>query len=165
MEQPYVVNLREAIMNSPQGLSYDDMLVEFKASQVKFIVDDRIPKLIQDGNDFEVWTHDVQFVFASKTFMNKTSYPKKDLFQRHWSELFNRDEFCAAKIFKAIEEVYKTQKPQFNVTPKHLVQEIASVEKIALSVEVLAIAPYWLTEESPKIDGFIAVTKLRDIEH
>ncbi|MFN7825629.1 MAG: hypothetical protein ACK5P6_09730 [Pseudobdellovibrionaceae bacterium] len=157
-------SIQRIVLSNKPDQDFQEVHREMKELGLDFIIDERIKDLLLQGYDYEIWTRDMEFIVASKRFLGLTSYSLDQLLTTHWGEMFHRDDLNKTRIVRAIEKVFKTQQPQISVTPKHVVQEIASKQKVALEVEVLEITPFWNHHEDLNFSGLLAVTKLQEID-
>jgi hypothetical protein len=156
--------IHKIVLSNKLDQDFQEVYAEMRVLGLDFVIDDRIKDLLLQGYDYEIWSRDMEFIVASKRFLGLTSYSLDQLLTTNWGELFLRDDLNKTRIVRAIEKVFKTQQPQISVSPKHVVQEIGSEQKVALEVEVLAIAPFWNHHKDLNFSGLLAVTKLQEID-
>ncbi|MCA6565606.1 MAG: hypothetical protein IM559_15740 [Pseudanabaena sp. M151S2SP2A07QC] len=164
MVEQRLADLRTAVSTVKEFSEFFKLSEALRSRGFEFIFDESILSLEKQGYGFEMYSANLDFISASTHFFAITSYSLNDLYTTHWAELFSRQEFYSAMVLRAIEKVYQTQRPVYQVTPGHLVTETFSPLKRQVVVEIAAVAPFWLSKESNKIDGFIAVTKLLETD-
>ena len=97
---------------------------------------------LSSHDSIEMWTTDLQFVFAMGPLMKRVTYTLEELTESPWQELFSRADDQTQLILKGFEKALISQETQLNITDWHPVIETKSHGKSSVLVKVRQISPF-----------------------
>lgn len=131
-----------------------------KASRIG--VDKSFWETLTPDDSLEFWSSDMAFLFSCGNFLKLTSFSVPELLSKNWADLFRRDQIHNLQIGNAVQKALSTGKPQYQVTPSHLVTE-NSAAAVSVLVEVKSVFPIHLMGDSSVNVGVVGVVRYSSV--
>ena len=113
---------------------------------------------LKSNDSIEMWTSELQFVFAMGPLLKKVTYTLEELAENPWQELFSRPQSETLKLLAGLPRALETQESQLNVTSWHPVTETKSAGRSSLDIKVRQISPFQSTKG---FSGAVAIIESR----